>query len=313
MTPWPVEGVVHPGLTAITGQPERGKTTLALSLAKAALDGIEWAGYPTNLQPDRGVLFMCESDSGFHRARSLLRDRAIVGICRPWDWTDGGRRPDLATVVQRQRIGLVVIDSLFAIARDENDQAEAADVLAVLQGAGCPVIVIHHSPKAGGRATGVQRYSAAYRQTLDVERGVVEGDRLALTVKVSGNDMAESERISVAIDWSSLDCTPLQARASEGRAGSSRPRQRQRRTGLTAPERARLLGQEAAGLGVLPAASASAAATALVGSKDQENPQLQDRLRALGLPAVSHRSVAELIRQEPDAYRSGYADAVAGK
>lgn len=295
---WPLPDFIHPGLTVITGQPNSGKTTLAIAEAKAVLGGGAWLGGAVNFPSEKGVLFLCEDVTSGKRVRSALAEhggRAIVLRAVPWT----GKVP-LRDVVEQRNIGLVFIDSLYAIATDENDQQTASAVIAGMQAAGVPIVTIHHESKDGkGKPGGLQRYAAAYRHQVRVGSiSQANGDgELALSLKISGNDMPGRRSLTVAVQRESYQAHQVAAQPASPKSA---------RVKLSSTEKARLLGRKSSRLGLSAGLSARDYAKLILdGGEGNESPERQDELRQLWQSpnaGVGFRTVANLIATERAAF-----------
>jgi hypothetical protein len=297
---WPIPGFIHSGITVITGQPSAGKTTLALSMASAVLAGGSWLGTAVNPLGDKRVLFLCEDLSSRNRARKALSrygSRVIVEKAKLWD-DQTVQTTTLGDVVRKRNVGLVFIDSLFAIAADETDKPMAALVVSTLQGAGCPVVIVHHQNRAHGTgAGGSQRYNAAYRQYLMVSS---TSDSGIIKLNVSGNDLPRTRKLALTIDWSTLEAVTVDDKKFKDSAAKA--------SKLSASEKARTLGKLARGMGLAPGLTHGEYAKKLVGPEGQEDSQRQQKVldhwgQSKG---AGNKTVSNLIKQEREAFDDGF-------
>lgn len=296
--PWPIPGIVHPSLTCITGQPFAGKTTLAIALVRTLLKGESIGPWqPAPFQ--RRAMFLAETVDAMGMAGDALAafgDRVEYGVTHRWphvsadDFRDGLRNAD---------IGLLVVDSAFSAAGDVNDQANAANVLDILSGAGVPVVVLHHEPKGsgGGGPAGAQMWVARYRHILHVSR--LADSALAVRV-LESNNWPSRDRWSVT-----LDRDPLRVRSVEvvGRPASREPKSPR----MTAVERACALGALAADLnlntdGITP----GAIATLLRGARKQPDSTMSETVRAAAWPDRGAPPTWETVRNTIQSNRADF-------
>jgi hypothetical protein len=306
---WPVPGLIHPGLTCVMGQPERGKTTLLITLCAALLRGGEWLGEPTQFPADKRIIFLCEDRTSGGRVLKSFKDTVLedqVIVRRLHRWEAG---TSLDEVVDRTSAGLVVIDSVYPAVSDVNDQARADAFLSPVQALQVPAVVVHHEAKdsSSGTPAGVQRFRAAYRQTIRIRKCSPEGcDGLALDLDVSGNDVPGRTRYSVLVNRQSL-ATEIQ---SAGSADAPTGRESRRRAKRMNPEqKATELGRMAHEAGQAAGLPHTTYATALLGGsrgKEQKDKQLVVA-SALNLKSVTHHTVGNLIRDNLSAFEAGFA------
>jgi hypothetical protein len=288
---WLIPGYIHPTITAITGQPERGKTTLLISMCKGLLDG-QWLGIQTNLDPQALILFGCEDRQGARRVRRAFGNHPRV---EPF-WLTGWEPANLAAGLETADVGLLVLDSLTAVVTDINDQSEATAFIRTLRGLPTPVVVVHHSAVGGRGPSGAQPYKAAYRHTVEAQKLETEGDDgVVVTLRRSGNDIATvTNRVAV-------DRTSYAAEHAAERLAERLPRRQavSRQTKPTAGEKARILKHLADCDGIETGQlDHNAIATQLVGGpRGQEDPKKQTMVaEALGAERITHRTVSNIVR-----------------
>jgi hypothetical protein len=291
---WLIPGVIHPGITCVTGQPEVGKTTLLISMVKGLLAG-EWLETETTLG-GRAILFGCEDIGSARKVRQAFSGDRRVRVVQLTNWNPDG----MASVIEDLGVGLVVIDSLYAVVEDVNDQGECGSFTRAIQALDVPVLVVHHQPKMGTRRgpAGAQGYQAAYRHTIGVRQHPSQDDELILDLAMTGNDVAPSTR-RVRLnrtDYSVESCT-------EGKTRAGRP---------SAEDRAAAVA-ELAWERQIPVAGRThneIAGDLVGGRQDSEDPRLALAVAdALGLPSVKFRAVSNSIRLSRSAFDAAYASA----
>jgi len=154
-----------------------GKTTLALYLVGALLEGELFLGYPT---AKTKVVYLTEQQPGPFRAAlasaSLEQREDELRVVFRRDMAEIAWAELMARVAAdalRDGFGLIVVDTLGKLSgiRDENDAAQAAAAMAPLQDAahdGLAVIVIRHERKGGGEVGESGRGSSAFSGDADV-------------------------------------------------------------------------------------------------------------------------------------------------
>lgn len=152
------------GFGILFGQPGRGKSWLALTLARALVRGETWLGLNTPSGGTRVGLMQLELSA--HALQCRLRalgfgqdkgDAALSIICRPMlrGTVDLLRHEDAAALrafVERERLDLLILDALSRCHHaDENAASEFGAVLAALDAlrheSGTAVIAVHHESK----------------------------------------------------------------------------------------------------------------------------------------------------------------------
>jgi hypothetical protein len=195
---WPIPGLIHSGLTCVTGQPYAGKTTLCVALARLLLDGAKVGPWQASQRFERVLICAETADSAARADRALCEygDRAWVGVTQLWAAVDGSR---FGNYLRDAGVGVVIIDSAYRAAGDVNDSNGSGAFVECVSQIGLPVVVVHHEKRgAGGTGpAGWQGWPAAYRHTLEVKPLADDG----LSVRVhSSNDWPTRERWTVALD-----------------------------------------------------------------------------------------------------------------
>lgn len=294
---WLVEGLIHPGITCILGQPERGKTTLLISLCAALIDGDKtWLGGHVRFREDQRIIYFCEDRSSGERIKEALgSDRVqVVGLHR-WEAAQS-----IEPAVMRFGAGLVIVDSIYPAVGDVNEQARADVFLSVVQAVDVPVVVVHHEAKdGGGSPAGVQRFAAAYRHTLKVGRcSVVDADEMQVEITVSGNDVPGKRKMTARLNRRTLTAEVVDEITKK-------------RSRLSGPERAAIFGAMARDQGLQAGLTHNLYATSLVGgSRGNEDPvRCSEISQRLDGRSVSHQTVANCIRDYSQAFNEGFTSA----
>ena len=161
------DGVLAAGALGILyGPPGRGKSWLAVLVARAWVRGQSWLGLVTPPEGMQVGLLQLELDSHALQARLLAlgigtdaRDGGLHVVVRPnlRGTVDLFRQPgDLAALrrwIQRDRLDVAIVDALSrAHSANENSAEEFGQVLAALDAVrhetGCAILLIHHERKA---------------------------------------------------------------------------------------------------------------------------------------------------------------------
>lgn len=182
-----IEGVLRSDLTLLYGASEVGKSHLAVSLTEAVIRGGDWFGHPVHRT---GAVLILTSDPGgvreySERLGNLGTD--AVGVARP-PAPEMHQWAALAGVCVDQNVRLVVLDNLYSwcATADVNKNAEIGGALACLDpliDAGIPVLLVHHTPKDGGKTP------AGSHSILAKSRHSIYLSRSAMTVH--GNSVPE--------------------------------------------------------------------------------------------------------------------------
>jgi hypothetical protein len=178
---WIAEPFLASGcLTDLAGPAKAaGKTTLALSMIRAVLDGGEFLGRRTARSP---VVFLTEQSQGTFRAalsRAHLTERDDLSILYAYKTGTLSWLQIVAAAVEeclRTGARLLVVDTLPALSRlrgdSENSAGEALRVLEPLQQAagehGIAVLYTRHERKGGGPVGEAARGSSAFAGGADI-------------------------------------------------------------------------------------------------------------------------------------------------
>jgi hypothetical protein len=172
---WLVRGILPAeGLGAIFGASGSGKSFLALDLAAAVADGLDWFGCAT--QAAHVTYAALEGEAGFsqrtqawreHHGRNLPAGLHFV-MPATFDLRDAGDVRELAEAVTAAGAagGLLILDTLnrAAAGADENDSAGMGEIIAGLKAlqrtVGGLVLAVHHSGK--DQARGMRGHSSLH-------------------------------------------------------------------------------------------------------------------------------------------------------
>ncbi|UQX89201.1 ATP-binding protein [Jatrophihabitans telluris] len=291
---WPIPGFIHPGLTALTAQPEMGKTTLLKSMVKGLLAG-EWLGEPTHFDDDKRILFGCEDYTSFRDVRRTFADEPRVHPVLLHEWKPAW----LPRLVSEGQFGMLIIDSLGAVVTDTNEQGLAGVFTQSVRQLPIPVIVVHHEARASKGPSGAQVYRGAYRHTIRVSCVEHDGDRiLRLALQTYGNNAPASRR-SVKVDRLTL----VSEAADDSGRGVSRS------TRKASAEKACILGVLAREQGVDVQLDHNRLAEALLGGKQgREDEGMRARVEAALDSPARHRTVSDLIRKNRAAFDRSATD-----
>jgi len=202
---WVVDGLICPYITALSGQPKVGKSTIATQIALAVVNQIPfldreihsksnkvaWMGF------DSGWVRELKDRCGDNAKNSILMQRGMTNLI-PSQWSQLGQ------YLSDMDIGLLIIDHLYGFAGDLNlnESQEANKVVNCLNAINAqyeiPILLIAQAPKnnyQGGMAHSNILKSSA-RVLLEMSGTARSGKR---TLVVNGKEVA-SESISIKID-----------------------------------------------------------------------------------------------------------------
>lgn len=176
---WYLEGYIpESSLVDLVSPPKVGKTTFALALCTAILDGKPFMGLPTHKTP---IVYLTEqSESTFRRAlaKAGLLGRTDLSVLF-WRETHGFAWQVIVASAQAEckRIGakLLVVDTFHQFAGlegdEENSAGETLKALRPLQkvrDSGISVLTMRHERKAGGKVAEAGRGSSAFAGAADI-------------------------------------------------------------------------------------------------------------------------------------------------
>ena len=176
---WIVNGFVATGgITELGAKVKMGKTTLAMALVRAVLDGLTFLGGPTSKTP---VVYLTEQPpvsfrEAMVRADLLGRSEFFVlshVAVRGMPWAQVAAHA--MAKCKSAGAGLLIVDTLpqFAglVGDSENNSGDALAAMQPLQQAaaeGIGVILIRHERKAGGEVGDSGRGSSAFAGAVDI-------------------------------------------------------------------------------------------------------------------------------------------------
>jgi hypothetical protein len=312
--PEPIEGILHSGITAITGQPFDGKTTVALSMMRALLDDSEkWATGAINFDQGQKIAFYGENPRGLARAHTLKEEFPGRVVLLQTLILNTDAQAEMAEVIKEENIGLFFIDSAYRAAGDLSSPEVATRFTNALSAFGRPVGVLHHSPRPVAhqrypkRPSGSQAWDAAYEQVVHVNGGGRSGRK---TLTIWGNNVPEEWQLGITVDYASLQASinidptsSTQASKEDGPTQAGR-RPRAKRSQLTAAEQVVVLAQLAHAAGIDREADHNAIGLQLLGGRQgNEDPGKQKAVGdAIGVDKPMFRTTTEKLKKEHVAY-----------
>lgn len=207
---WVVDGLICPYITALSGQPKVGKSTIATQIALAVVNQIPFLGREIHSKSnkvawmgfDSGWVKELQARCGDNAKNSILMQRGMTNLI-PSQWSQLGQ------YLSDMNIGLLIIDHLYGFAGDLNlnESQEANKVVNCLNAINAqyeiPILLIAQAPKnnyQGGMAHSNILKSSA-RVLLEMSGTARTGKR---TLVVNGNEVV-SESISIKIDPSNVE------------------------------------------------------------------------------------------------------------
>ena len=199
---WFVEDIIPLGeISLVFGDSGSGKSFGMFDIAMCAARGIRFAGH--NVEPGLVVYVAAEAGKGFGKRKIAYAIQHKLEPSEPLPFVLLTKRPDffhddtdvvalieeirIIKAMYRQRLVLVVADTLSALAPGMNENA-SADVSAVRRRlvmmqdelADASICLVHHKPKGGTTPRGHGSLTADFETTIEFETA---GDRHRATVR----------------------------------------------------------------------------------------------------------------------------------
>jgi archaellum biogenesis ATPase FlaH len=230
---WLIDGLLHPHLTLLSGQPKAGKTLFAAHIVRSLLTGQELCGRPVDGREHKVLWLGVDGDwrADIHR---LLKAPSSVLVP---DQTDNFRHWDeerwalMAREAASDGVTLLVVDHLLGIANGANlnDAHEVTPIferLANFCDAGVAVLLLTHAGNnvsQKGRAASSFAIRANPRQLLQLEK-LSRSQRRNLHVE--GNDVTEAK---LTISQLTPEVCRLGAAQEEKQEGAASVEEKERR------------------------------------------------------------------------------------
>jgi hypothetical protein len=208
---WPIDGLLCPYITILSGQPKVGKSTISLHMVMAMINGEKFLGRETNLG-NKKVAWMGFDSGWVNELRknsegkvngSLLLQNPLRSL-RVEDWQTLGEN------LTADSIGFFVIDHLYGLGGhlNLNENQEASKIMTCLQVLNSnyhiPILLLGQATK-NQRGAGSMAHSNLFkgnaRVLLELAGTRRDGKR---SLTVSGNEVA-SETLQVFLKPTSLD------------------------------------------------------------------------------------------------------------
>lgn len=208
---WPIDGLLCPYITILSGQPKVGKSTISLHMVMAMINGEKFLDRETNLG-NKKVAWMGFDSGWVNELRknsegkvngSLLLQNPLRSL-RVEDWQTLGEN------LTREDIGFLVIDHLYGLGGhlNLNENQEANKIMTCLQivvsDYQIPILLLAQATK-NQRGAGSMAHSNLFkgnaRALLELAGTRRDGKR---SLTVSGNEVA-SETLQVYVKPTSLD------------------------------------------------------------------------------------------------------------
>ena len=208
---WPIEGLLCPYITILSGQPKVGKSTISLHMVIAMITGEPFLGRPINLEKkkvawmgfDSGWVNELRNNSQGKINGSLLLQNPLTSLSLE-DWRL------LGNSLTRQGIGYLVVDHLYGLGGhlNLNENQEAARIMNCLQilvrEYQIPILLLAQATK-NQRGNGSMAHSNLFkgnaRMLLELAGTRRDGKR---SLTINGNEVP-SETLQVYLGPVTLD------------------------------------------------------------------------------------------------------------
>ena len=208
---WPIDGILCPYITILSGQPKVGKSTISLHMVIAMITGEPFLGRCVNLASrkvawmgfDSGWVNELRNNSGNKTDGALLLQNPLISLALE-DWRQLGNN------LIRAGIGYLVIDHLYGLGGhlNLNENQEAAKIMNCLQVLvreyQIPILLLAQATKnqqGAGSMAHSNLFKGNARVLLELAGTRRDGKR---SLKVSGNEVP-SETIQVYLGPKNLD------------------------------------------------------------------------------------------------------------
>lgn len=208
---WPIDGLICPYITILSGQPKVGKSTISLHMVMAMINGEKFLDRETKLSKkkiawmgfDSGWVSELQKNSQGKVNGSLFLQNPLRSL-NVNDWQMLGEN------LNRDGIGFLVVDHLYGLGGhlNLNENQEASKIMACLQivvsDYQIPILLLAQATK-NQRGAGSMAHSNLFkgnaRVLLELAGTRRDGKR---SLTVSGNEVA-SETLQVYVKPTSLD------------------------------------------------------------------------------------------------------------
>ena len=199
LTPWPIDGLVCPSLTLLSGQPKVGKTTLAGHIASSLINGEPLLG-KGSLAGDHLIGWMgFDADWRIELANRLKnKARNRITLFDPIRQLDPERWFQFGQVLKSRGVSLLVVDHLYGVAgvlnlNEANNCALVSQALRpIYDELGIPLVLLAQSGKgeySRGRAAHSVALEAEARCLLRLHDKKAGGHRrLDVSSNVAGEE-----------------------------------------------------------------------------------------------------------------------------
>ncbi len=208
---WPIDGLLCPYITILSGQPKVGKSTISLHMVMAMINGEKFLGRETNL--DKKKVAWMGFDSGWVnelQMNSLGKVNGSLLLQNPLRSLNVNDWQMLGASLTKQGIGFLVLDHLYGLGGhlNLNENQEASKIMTCLQimvsEYQIPILLLAQATK-NQRGAGSMAHSNLFkgnaRVLLELAGTRRDGKR---SLTVSGNEVA-SETLQVYLKPTILD------------------------------------------------------------------------------------------------------------